>query len=292
LCVEETELGVRMDSGVQLLTEQAVLEIEDLIHKSIDYGNRVLDGSGDEIDEAIGERYILQACTRSVVLLEQLGLTQGTLISEAKRILESVKADPLKGRSVLGQAYLIWPYEIEEIINTLKSLYLPRLKGTPPEIIPVLDVISNSEYYITDPRVFGKVPDCEAEVHTRIEGLLKCFYTDVQHKPRLSKPIKSFEPDTGIPSLRTLIDYKFITSTEEGKTILDEIFADIGGYQTDDYETFVFVIYETSRLFSSAEWTRAIEASKPQNPIKIVVLRGGSATRKKRTKKQKGKYNK
>ena len=275
-----------MENGLRLLPEQAMQEIEVLIRKSIDYGNRVIDGSSDEIDQANAEHTILRACTRTVVLLEQLGLTQGTLISEARNILESVKADPVKALSAEGAPYLVWPYKIKEILDTLKSLYLQKVTGSLPDITPLLNVIINSEYYITNPQVFGNVPECEAEVHLRIEGLLKCLYTYVQHKPRLSKPIKSFEPDTGISSLKTLIDYKFITSIEDGRRILDEILADIGGYQTDDYERFVFVIYETSRLISSDEWTRAVEASKPRTPIKIVVLRGGSATKKFRKKKK------
>lgn len=278
-----------MESGAQRLLQQAVQEIEVLIRKSIDSGRLVIDGSADEIDKAMAEQSIRRACMRTVVLLEQFADSHRTLLNEARKIQKLVKAEPLKVEEVEGEFYLVLPFEIREIINIFKSLHFEKDKEAVPEIAPLLDVLGNTEYYITSSNIFGKVPRSEADVHERIEGLLKCLYKDVLRKPRLSKPIKGFEPDTGIPSLKTLIDYKFVTSSEDGKRIIDEILADIGGYQSRDYDKFVFVIYETSRVIPVDEWIQAVEASKPRNPIKIVVLKGVAATGKEGTKKQNGK---
>ena len=104
--------------------------------------------------------------------------------------------------------------------------------------------------------------------------VLKCTYGDLITKPALSKPIKGFVPDTGIPSLKTALEYKFIENEREGKEVLDEILADIGGYRCEAYETFVFVVYETIRLFPEDEWKTAIEASEPRTNVEVVALHG------------------
>ncbi|MBA7624327.1 hypothetical protein ES703_31734 [subsurface metagenome] len=259
---------------MQILVEQALEGIENLIRKAIDYGERVMGGLYDEIDEAIACDNIELACLSIIALLEQYPHTHNTLREEATSLLKSVKENPLKTTVLNGEPYLVWPFKARDIVDIFKNLHVKQQKDVVQEISPLLDVIRNSEYFITNPKVFGKVPDSEGDVHLRIEGLLKCLYTEVEHKPRIPKPIKSFEPDTGIRSLRTLIEYKFIKTVEGGKKILEQILADIGGYQTDDYDKFVFVIYETNRVFPLRDWERAIEGSRPPNQIKIVVIKG------------------
>ena len=263
-----------MENQLQILVEQALEGIENLIRKAIDYGERVMGGLYDEIDEAIACDNIELACLSIIALLEQYPHTHNTLREEATSLLKSVKENPLKTTVLNGEPYLVWPFKARDIVDIFKNLHVKQQKDVVQEISPLLDVIRNSEYFITNPKVFGKVPDSEGDVHLRIEGLLKCLYTEVEHKPRIPKPIKSFEPDTGIRSLRTLIEYKFIKTVEGGKKILEQILADIGGYQTDDYDKFVFVIYETNRVFPLRDWERAIEGSRPPNQIKIVVIKG------------------
>jgi len=263
-----------MENQLQIHVEQALEGIEDLVRQARDYGERVIGGAYDEIDEVIAGDNIEQACLSIIALLEQYPHTHNTLREEATSLYISVKEKPLAIKVVNGDPYLVWPYKARSIVDIFKKLHIKQQKDIVQEISPLLDAIKNSEYFITNPKVFGKVPDSENDVHLRIEGLLKCLYSEVEHKPRIPKPIKSFEPDTGIRSLRTLVEYKFIKTAEDGKKILDQILADIGGYQTDDYDKFIFVIYETKRVFPLSDWSRAIEASHPPNQIEIVVIRG------------------
>lgn len=263
-----------MENQSQILVEQVLEGIENLIRKAIDYGERVTQGWYDEIDEATAVDSIELACLSIIALLEQYPDTHNTLREEATSLLKSVRENPLKTRVLNGDAYLDWPFKARDIVGIFKNLHVKQQKDVVQEISPLLDVIGNSEYFITNPKIFGKVPDSEYDVHLRIEGLLKCLYTDVEHKPRIPKRIKSFEADTGVRSLRTLIEYKFIKTAEDGKKILDQILADIGGYQTDDYDKFVFVIYETNRVFPLNDWLTAIESSRPPNQIEIVVIKG------------------
>lgn len=264
-----------METDLPLYPEQALSEIDKLIRKAIEYGRRVTEyGSADEIDSEIAKESIEQACLRMIVLLEQYADKHSTLIDEARSLLQSVKADPLKVRVLMGEVFLTWPWRLRELSDTFRNMHFKQEKKAGTDITLLLDVIANAEYYITNPRIFRDMPRSEVDIHVRIEGLIKCLYPDVLTKPRMSKPIKSFEPDTGIPSLKTLIEYKYIKSSDEGKKILDEILADIGGYQTDEYDIFIFVLYETHRLFPLSDWIRAIEESKPPNRIEIVLIKG------------------
>ncbi len=270
-----------METDLPVYPEQALQEIDKLIRKAIEYGKRISEyGSEDEIDREVAKESIEKACLSTIVLLEQYADKHGTLIDEARSLLQSVKADPVKLRVLEGEVFLTWPWQVQDIVDIFRSMHFQQEKKGSTDIAPLLNVINNAEYYITNPRVFHDVPGSEDDIHVRIEGMIKCLYPDVITKPRLSKPIKSFDPDTGIPSLKTLIEYKYIKSLDDGKKIIDEILADIGGYQTDDYDKFVLVLYETHRLFPLSDWTRAIEKSRPPNPIEIILMKGVHPSKK------------
>ena len=260
--------------------EQALQKIQELNRESIEYANRIIQqGSEDEVERAIATDNLENAILSFVVLLEQYPDKHGTLLQEARNLLKSSREAPLKVTVLEGEPFLVWPYRLLDIVGIFKAIHLPE-KKTEKDVSSLLEVITNSEYYITETGIFKNVPSSENDVHVRIEGLLKCIYPDLLTKPRLSKLIKSFEPDTAIPSLKTLIEYKYITNRTEGKKILDQILADISGYQTDDYDNFIFVIYETHRLFPKGDWTRIIDSCKPRNPIEFVVMKGVASPKK------------
>jgi hypothetical protein len=148
----------------------------------------------------------------------------------------------------------------------------------------VLQILRNIHYSITDRDVFVNPPKNENEVHLRIENILKCFFPDLKHKPSLTKAIKNFEPDTGISSIKTLIEYKFLSRREEASSIADQILADTRGYVSGVWKRFIYVIYETNRFKTETEWNQLLKDSGvPQNTC-VVVLSGvphNAANRKK-----------
>jgi hypothetical protein len=135
-------------------------------------------------------------------------------------------------------------------------------------------VIHNMERYITSRTIFNNVPSNEDDVHNRIEKALECIYSDVRHKPPISRRIKGFEGDTGLPELSALIEYKYIDSFKAKKQAFEQILADIGGYQCKEYKNFFFVMYETMRFSSEEEWKLAIEECNPPNPVEVILLKG------------------
>ena len=106
--------------------------------------------------------------------------------------------------------------------------------------------------------------------------MLRCIFPDLKHKPSLSKPLKNFEPDTGIPSQRTLIEYKFIKAAKDVPVISDQILADTRGYTSTEWDRFVYVIYETERFQTEEKWTAHLRESGVSMSSTVVVLAGTS----------------
>ncbi len=138
----------------------------------------------------------------------------------------------------------------------------------------LLQIIRDAQYVITDRALFGKVPQNENDVHLRIEGILKPVFPDLKHKPALTKPIKNFEPDTGIPSLHTLIEYKFLSKRSDAPTLADQILADTRGYVSEVWNRLICVVYETGRFKTEQEWNDLLEASRVTSGTRVIVLNG------------------
>ncbi len=140
----------------------------------------------------------------------------------------------------------------------------------------LLRIIRDIHYVITDKAIYGGPPCNEKDVHARIEGVLKCVYSDLKRKPTLNKPIKNFEPDTGIPSIDTLIEYKFLSRAGDISRIAEQILADTRGYASKDWKHFLYVIYETKRFKSEGEWKEMLLQSEVSRNSSIIVLSGES----------------
>jgi hypothetical protein len=149
----------------------------------------------------------------------------------------------------------------------------------------LLQIIRDIHYVITDVALFRSIPANENDVHIRIEGILKCVFPDLKHKPTLTKQIKNFEPDTGIPSIETLIEYKFLSRKEDISIIADEILADTRGYTSRDWSRFLYVIYETNRFRTEKDWNELLRQSGVSENTTAVVLSGEPFKRKKQKKK-------
>jgi hypothetical protein len=138
-------------------------------------------------------------------------------------------------------------------------------------------ILRGTAYSICDTKIFGGLPKNETDVHGRIECILKCVFPDLKHKPSLSKPIKNFVPDTGIPSINTLIEYKFLDDRSSVGRITDELLADSRGYHSPDWSSVVYVIYETSRFKPEHEWRTMLRENGVDSRSSVIVLAGESA---------------
>ena len=177
------------------------------------------------------EYYIEKAFVYTLVLLEVKGLRK-TYDRVGEIIFEKAKKEGFF-KTAMGsdeEDYLVWVEILRTYVDALGTHYNVI---RPADIVTtdLLSVIKASLYSITDKLLFFRAPSNEAEVHARVEGVLKCVFPDLKHKPQLTKPIKNLEPDTGLPSVRTLIEYKFISTEDDTKIISDQILADTRGYR-------------------------------------------------------------
>lgn len=266
--------------------EQALTAIADAIRKGDDYGERsfyAFDDYCDPFDDDIAEYYLHEAWCNLLALLEVSGLA--SLHDQAKQDFEAFSKKPLDSKMGPEEPYLVWPGRIRRYHDVLANLYLPPKKAKAKTADPgLISVLERSEKYILSQAIFDWMPCSEADVHDRIEEMLGCIYQRVLRKPPMAKPIKNFIPDTGLPGIKTLVEYKYVASAEDAKRIVDEILADLGGYQSNDYEQFVFVIYETRRFARLNEWEDVLAQSKPPTPTKVVLLKGVVPTEGDQTK--------
>ena len=235
-------------------------------------------------DQAI-TYYIEKTFKELLVLLECLNLHQS--YNTVKQLYE--KAKNSKGalkESEMGQydPYLIWSERLADYIDAIANFYNIESDKT-SELLQLKEIIKNAVYPITDNNVFTNPPKDEKELHIRLEAILKCIFPDLISKPPISKPIKNFIPDTGIPTLHTLIEYKFISTTEKAKRVADQMLADRSAYRSKDWNKFLFVIYETKRIKPEKEWKLLFRESGVSSNTEIVVLSGVPVPRRKAKKK-------
>lgn len=219
----------------------------------------------------IAEYHIEKAFISTLVLLETYSLNE--TYKKVDQLYTQAKSDGfLKSAMGIEDPYMVWGEYLQHYLDAISLSYDGNLHiGIISK--DIISILKEMQYSITDSDLFDSPPLNETDVHKRIEGILRCLFPDLKHKPRLNKPIKNFEPDTGLPSIRTLIEFKFISEKLQAKTIVDEVLADTRGYISREWERFIYVIYETKRIKSEGEWKQLISECDVQN-TEIVVISG------------------
>jgi hypothetical protein len=227
---------------------------------------------GDPFDEPswTTELCFLQLMTAS----EALNLSEFRRLIEVEylRVKNSDNGFSASTAGPDGEAYSPVLATVRLFLKTLRAL----LPSDERKIVrkDVDQIIRDIHYVITDTKVFGTVPQNEMDVHLRIEAVLKCVFPDLKTKPTLTKQIKNFEPDTGILSIETLLEYKFLSRLEDAPRIADEILADTRGYTSKDWSSFLYVIYETKRFRTEHNWNQLLREAGVQPNTKVIVLSG------------------
>lgn len=224
-------------------------------------------------EEHIAEYYSQAAYVQLMALLEALGMFHlHGMVAGLYEIAERQEKNWLEGEMGPDDLYLVWAGKLHVFTDALRTLYAKPAESVVSK--DVENVLRACLYSITDKVCFELPPAQEADVHHRIEAVLRCVFPDLLHKPSLNKPIKNFEPDTGLPSIRTLVEYKFISTAEDAKRVADEVLADTRGYVSSEWDSFFYVIYETKRLRPEVEWEGLLRAADVPHNTKIIVLSG------------------
>ncbi len=171
-----------------------------------------------------------------------------------------------------GLFYLRWGFRLQSELNIIKKLYIETTgAGIPSSLNLVVQITRQAEYTMEG---LNKHPDSEKELDEFMENLFKPIYPDLLSTPTLPKPIKNFEPDTGIPSLRLLIEYKYVASKEHVKQVADEILADTAGYKSRDWAYFFFIIYEQRRFMPEEKWNDFLRQCGAAENTWVFVIHG------------------
>jgi hypothetical protein len=102
-------------------------------------------------------------------------------------------------------------------------------------------------------------PQSEKDIRDVMHDYLSVFFPGYTTKLTIAKPIKTFIPDGGVPSLKAAIEFKFATSEKEVKQALDGIYADMIGYGgSQDWKRFYTVVYQTDEFVAEDAFREAI----------------------------------
>jgi len=265
----------------ELNIEEAIANLKVSLSNASQRFDEIIYNPDDEFNDA--DWQIDKCFLQLLAIAEAIGLSelQKMILSEYVALKES-KGGFTKGKVIDGAPFSTCLARIRQFLRSIEQFFP---KQEPTEITKdVLQILRDIHYTITDKALFAKVPQSEQDVHIRIEGILKCIFPDLKHKPSLTKPIKNFEPDTGIPSIETLIEYKYLSHPEDINRIADEVLADTRGYASKDWSNFIYVIYETNRFRPEKEWVQLLRQSGVPENTTIVVLSGEPPKRRKKKK--------
>jgi hypothetical protein len=232
-------------------------------------------------NEYVEPSWLFEKCfVQLLVIAEALHLEEfrKMVFSELENIKKSKDGFVASELSPDQEPFSLVGVSLRRYVSVLESFF-PE-EETTKITKDLLDIIRDVHYVITDKALFGPAPRNENDVHIRIEGILKCVFPDLKRKPVLTKAIKNFQPDTGIPSLGTLIEYKFLSNKSEIGQIADEVLADTRGYTSKDWNRFLYVIYETNRFRTQKEWNQLLRQSGVSDNTMIIVLSGEPTKRK------------
>ena len=244
----------------------AISEILASIYKTLDSADRYA-ANAEDISWLIQHAFV-----KTRMFLEAAGLPE--MLKSLQQLEELAQKNYTQAEYAeeLGEVYSVWGSRLRQYVYSIEEIFgEPRTGNITKDLIEILRA---TQYSITDKKCFHCPPVNESEVHVRIEAVLRCVFPDLIHKPKITKQIKHFEPDTGLPSLRTLIEYKFISNQDEAKRIADEVLSDTRGYVSKVWDRFVYVIYETTRVRPETHWSQLLEESGASENTTMVVISG------------------
>lgn len=247
------------------------LELNDIskilasIRQSISDANTAFD-RGTDIDWRVETAFV-----KMRIFLEAAGFVEA--LKGVQRMEEEAKKNWSANEFVdeVGEHFLVWPGKLFQYVRAIETVL--GTSGATTVSKDVVEILRATQYSITDTNCFPSLPINENDVHTRIEAVLRCVFPDLLHKPPISKQIKCFQPDTGLPNVGTLIEYKFMANHGDEKKIADEILADSRGYLSGDWKAYIYVIYETKRIKPESQWKQLLRECGVKQ-AEVVVISG------------------
>ncbi len=108
----------------------------------------------------------------------------------------------------------------------------------------------------------GVTPTKEADIRRVMHSHLEAMFPDYSRTATVTKPLMSFHADGGVPSLRALIECKFVPSATSVSTAVHGLTEDLSGYGgSREWRHFYSVVYLTAPFATEGQFSRALGAS-------------------------------
>lgn len=186
-----------------------------------------------------------------------------------------IEAGYFSGRSIHQYA---GRNELLKVIGKVRQLAQdPELVHVDPSVNNVIQILRRFReccQYITD------LPQNEKSVQDILWIMLRAQF-ELLHREESLKTfgLKSYKPDFGLPSLRTLIEAKFIGLKTDPRSIQEEILADIPGYlnESSQYDSIIVFVYDHAhKLRNPTNFIEDLE--KIDGIIAVIVIPGVGAS--------------
>ncbi len=185
---------------------------------------------------------------------------------------------------VLGEPLLLSTFPLYDMIKTIRELYLPEQ--------PIETSIFESEW--TNVRkILSNLPLCatafsyelssEANLDIFAETILRGMYPELNSNPSIDLPNSYTLPDTGIPNIGLLIEYKYLYNESDfSKRVRNEMQADVRNWAgTEKWTGLIFCVYQQRSFFSEESIHKTlIKDSTIFKHLSVVLITGAGESRK------------
>jgi hypothetical protein len=130
----------------------------------------------EDDEEDLVKYFIERAFTQTLVFLEAAGLPHA--VAALAKINEEAKEDYSKYSNYSEGVYLVWPAKLEAFLESIEVTFVRGKQGIVTK--ELIDILRATLYSITDRRCFSSPPKDEADVHARIEAVLRCVFPDLR----------------------------------------------------------------------------------------------------------------
>jgi hypothetical protein len=187
------------------------------------------------------------------------------------------------------------PYEGEihsQIYSLASACFSPLKAMTDAHAVTAHTVLQNiikSTAQIV--QMTGVSPKNEADVRNAVLDVCRFAFPDAIKEVGIPQLLTSSRADIGVSSLRTVIEFKFVTEKNEMSNALKGVYSDMKTYRNPDWATFYGVFYMTQPFFNQDEVRReftSVSADLSWTPFAISGF-GGRLTKTEKAARKSGK---
>jgi hypothetical protein len=124
----------------------------------------------------------------------------------------------------------------------------------------------------------------EADVRNAVLSVLQLSFPDAKKEVTIPQLLTNSRGDLGVPSLRTMIEFKFVSSKAEMAAALKGVYSDMKTYTHPDWDVFYGVFYMTGPFYNDDDVRREFSAVRADISWTPILARGFGGRKSKEEK--------